>query len=334
MHISKARLDIEASRAIPRFRQVAEASELPTLEAPGMLRITLPRATLTLRAEAGGTGIEVDSPDEIGLQLVRDMLAERISAQGLTVHWQGVRSGLQPGNQARAQVRAVQRISPSYSRVEIEGPELARFAEGPLHFRLLFGPAGEGWPTTDANGVTHWPGGIESWHRPVYTTRKIALAGDRTRLVFDVFRHDGGRVTDWTDRVVPGTEVAMTGPGGGKMPVPARWMAFVGDETAVPVIARMLAEMPADTRGEAILFFPEAGDIQQIAHPEGVRLRWVLRDTGSSPLEALRELCLPEADRFVFFASEKSEALAAREWLASQGLARGEFSAASYWTRD
>lgn len=43
-------------------------------------------------------------------------------------------------------------------------------------------------------------------------------------------------------------------------------------------------------------------------------------------LEALCGLCLPEADRFVFLATENSEALAAREWLASQGLARRVFS--------
>lgn len=284
---ANAQLDVEASQAFTRFKQVANASQLPMSEEHGTLCITLPRATLTVRAEAGATALEVSSPDEVGLQLVRDMIAERVSAQGLTVHWRGVEVGRQPGNQSRARVRSVERLSPSYTRVQIVGPQLARFAEGALHFRLLFGPEGAAWPATDANGVTQWPGGIEAWHRPVYTTREIEVADDETRIVFDVFRHDGGRVTDWTDRVELGTEVAMTGPGGGKMPAPARWMAFVGDETAVPVIARILAAMPADVQGEAVLFVPEAADIQELPRPAGVTLRWVLRDEAMSPLEAL-----------------------------------------------
>ena len=112
---SKARLDIDAAHAIPRFRQVAEASDLRIQEESGGLRIALPRATLTVRSEGSVTAVEVDSPDAVGLQLMRDLLAERIGAQGLTLHWQDALAGQQPGNLSHGRVVSAARLSPSYT---------------------------------------------------------------------------------------------------------------------------------------------------------------------------------------------------------------------------
>ena len=49
---------------------------------------------------------------------------------------------------------------------------------------------------------------------------------------------------------------------------------------------------------------------------------------GASTLAAL---AIPERDRFVFFAAERREAIAARDRLRAQGLGRGEFYASAYW---
>lgn len=230
-----------------------------------------------------------------------------------------------------ARIETVERISPSYVRLTMTGPSLARFARGALHFRLLFGPDGAGWPETDADGVTRWPGGIESRHRPVYTTREITLlGGEAARITFEVFLHDGGRVTEWTKGVAPGDEIAITGPGGGDRPA-APWMALIGDETAIPVIARILAEAGPATVGSATFFVPEAGDAQVLAAPAAMTLRWVLRSEATSPLDVLESLAIPDRDRFVFFAAERREAFAARDLLRARGLARGEFFASAYW---
>ncbi len=298
----------------------------------GGIVISLPRGALTVLPDGATTRLCIESPDTAALQLARDMLAERLRDHGLEPDWREDLAGRQPGNQSRATVLAADRISPSYSRVVIEGADLARFDPDGLHFRLLLGPDGAGWPETDAAGATVWPGGMTAWHRPVYTVRSIETTGAGTRIAFDVFRHDGGRVTAWCDRVRPGDTVALTGPGGGSLPAPCGWIGLVGDETAMPVMARALQALPAQTRGQAALFVPTPGDIQHIAHPDGVTLRWVMRGTGETPLQALRALDLPGADRHVFFAGHKPDAQAARAWLAEQGLDKTEFSAAAYWS--
>jgi hypothetical protein len=118
-------------------------------------------------------------------------------------------------------------------------------------------------------------------HRPVYTTREVALLEDEAaRITVDIFLHAGGRVTDWMGRVRPGNEITITGPGGGGRPG-APWMALTGDETAVPVIARILAEADPATRGGVILFVPENGD-------DPARHLSRARDPGARPLSVLR----------------------------------------------
>lgn len=330
-HDARAFLDVSPAEAMTGVRHTAAEVGVPVTESGDGLQVAMRSGTLRVWQVGCRTALDIVAAEASGLQLLRDMVAERVGALGLRLEWQGVVAGRPPGNMSLARIETVERISPSYVRVRVTGPALARFARGALHFRLLFGPTEARWPETDADGVTWWPGGIEAWHRPVYTTREIELLGsEAARITLDVFLHDGGRVTAWTARARPGDEIAITGPGGGDRPS-APWMALIGDETAVPVIARILAEADPATRGSATFFVPEAGDVQVLAAPAGVATRWILRSDAGSPLEALGDLAIPEHDRFVFFAAERAEAFAARDLLRARGLARGEFFASAYW---
>ena len=228
---------------------------------------------------------------------------------------------------------AVRRLSPSYARVTVAGTSLARFASGGLHFRLLFGPPGADWPGLDANGVTDWPQGAAAWHKPVYTIRHLWDRDGVTHLSFDVFLHDGGRVTDWCLGPAPGTEITLSGPGGGRFQPQDAWLGLVGDETALPVIARYLADLPAGTRGQAVLVVPQQADIQLLDHPADMQVHWVARDSGATPLTALDVLRIPDSARLVFFAAEAAEARSARQILADRGLQKAEISSVAYWTK-
>lgn len=330
-HDARAFLDVPLAEAITGVRRTAAEVGVPVSEDAGGLRVAMRSGTLRVSEVGGRTTLDIVAAEASGLQLLRDMVAARIGALGLRLDWQGVAAGRSPGNMSLARIETVERISPSYARVRMAGPALARFARGALHFRLLFGPEGAGWPSTDADGVTWWPGGVDAWHRPVYTTRAIdLLGGEAARITFDVFLHEGGRVTAWTARAKPGDEIAITGPGGGDRPA-APWMGLIGDETAVPVIARVLAEADPATVGSATFFVPDARDVQTLAAPPGVATRWIRRGEAGGPLEALRALAIPDRDRFVFFAAERGEAFAARDLLRERGLSRGEFFASAYW---
>ncbi|WP_306153159.1 siderophore-interacting protein [Roseovarius sp. MMSF_3281] len=332
MTVAKAMLAVDGTRAVAAFRAFAEAAERPVEPHGDGIRIGLMAGGLVIEPRGKDTAITVDAADATGLQLICDTLVERLAGMGLVPEWQEDMAGKRPGNQALARIAGVTRISPSYSRVVIEGEDLGRFANEPLHFRLLMGPADAPWPVTDETGATDWPGGIGEWHRPVYTTREAEPTRQGTRLSFDVFRHDGGRVTAWCDRVSPGGEIALTGPGGRGYPAPVGWLGLVGDETAMPVMARILSALPSDARGAAAIVVPHSEDIQQISHPEGVMLRWCIRGKGETPLSALASLPFPDNDRHIFFAAEKSEAEQARKWLNERGFQKGESRAAAYWT--
>lgn len=289
--------------------------------------------TLHVSAEGGATRLSVTAEDMAHLQGLRDYLTGECAVAGIVPEWRGSRPAGRPDNHALARVVSSERISPSYRRVTVAGAELARFATGGLHFRLLFGPQDAGWPGTDANGVTQWPGGAAAWRKPVYTTRLLEERGGIPHLSFDVFLHEGGRTTGWAAGAIPGAEILLSGPGG-KVAQGGAWQGLVGDETAVPVIARLLALMPGDARGQAVLVVPCAADIQALEHPPGVAVHWALREEGAAPLAALDLLQLPDRSRTVFFAAEAAEAQAARKTLSARGFDKGEITAAVYWVKD
>lgn len=327
----EAYLPVAFDQTLPAVLRRAREIGFPLQERPRGLSVTMSGGWLEVDAAAEGTRLQVTSEDAGHLQMLRDYLTDELAAAGLTPEWRGLRASRHPANQAAARVVSVETLSPAYRRVTLDGAELARFATGGLHFRLLFGPAGAARPVTNENGVTEWPGGTAAWHKPVYTTRNITLAGDNTRLSFDIFVHEGGRTSAWSVDLAPGDAVLLAGPGGDKGPRAASWQGFVGDETAVPVIARHLRMLPPETRGEAVLVVPSEADIQTLDHPAGVAIRWALRSAGATPLEALADLDIPPTDRAIFFAAEMAEAQTARQMLAERGLDKAEFTAAGYW---
>lgn len=334
-HQSHAAIPVPYSAATEQFCAFAQRFGLQAETSEDRVTIRFRLGTVTLSGTAAQTQLALESETAANLQLLRDTIAERMAALDLTPDWRDKTAPGQPANMSLVTVTAVRRLTPSYTRVVIEGPDLARFADGGLHFRLLFGPEGAGWPYTDAGGVTQWPGGVRAWHRPVYTTRAIAPQADGSaRIEFDIFLHDGGRVTEWSRSLTAGRQIAVTGPGGGRGPHPAPWVCLIGDETAVPVIARILQDLPIGTRGKAVLFVPEADDIQDLPHPPSLTVQWVLRGGDVTPLAALHDTDLPRSDRFVFFAAERQEALATRSYLNDSGLDKTEFHSASYWTAE
>ena len=70
-----------------------------------------------------------------------------------------------------------------------------------------------------------------------YTPRRY---DPRTRrLELDFVRHGGGLAAEWAERAAPGDRVHLAGPRGTTVPPSdADWYFLVGDETALPALAR------------------------------------------------------------------------------------------------
>ena len=187
----------------------------------------------------------------------------------------------------------VERLSPSYVRVELGSPTLADFGvDGPLfdqRIKLLFpGPTGR---LPELGQETWWADFLaipedERGHVRTYTIREVRGSGADTRLVVDFVLHPGahGPGSAWAGDATPGDRIMVLCPRRGEGfggiefdPGDAQRLMIVGDETALPAIASILAWLPADAVGAAFIEVPEPGDVQPLTGPEGVAVNWLPR---------------------------------------------------------
>ena len=127
------------------------------------------------------------------------------------------------------------------------------------------------WTVRETMPREQWP------HTRTYTVRWVdEIAGE---LAIDFVIHgDEGLAGPWAAAAQPGDSLVFTGPGGGYNPDPtADWYLFAGDESALPAISAVIESLPRHARGLAFLEVDDDADIQAIAAPAGVELRWLLR---------------------------------------------------------
>lgn len=226
--------------------------------------------------------------------------------------WQGdVHTGRHPLHFRELAVVGRERLSDDFIRIRCEG-DLARYMKDGMHFRLALPPEGRApvWPTVDEGGKTIWPEGEDALHLPVYTFRRV----EADWMEFDVYLHGNGRTCAWAEDAV-GKPVGILGPGGGWVP-DAREVLFMGDDTAVPAIARML-EMRGGSSGRVILS-SKPGNYPELA-------QWYVEYVDDL-LDALKtQTELP----YVWFASERAETRAAKAWLKERG--HKEMQVTAYW---
>lgn len=297
------------------------------LRGPDSAEIQAARGRITARCIAAGLEIIIASEADADRDILRAAL-DGFAAQGgmAPLNWRHVDGPARgPSRLIDARLLSRTRLSPSYWRVR-PGGDFSAFARGGLHFRLLLGPWGTDWPVLNRAGSINWPGGIDGWHRPPYTVRAIGPSADW--IDFDIFIHEGGRVTEWCEEARPGDRVMLTGPGGRGVRQ-AGWMGMVGDETALPVLLRAIEAAAPEACGQALILIADPADAQHVAPPPGLELRWIIRDGRTGLPDLLRRLQPPAEDRTIFFAGERAEAEAARLHAAELGFGAGEFHAAA-----
>lgn len=331
MNTHGANIAAEGFELLATLAEIAEKNGFAVSRKPEKLLIDAPLGRVHFEKSRHGTRMTVSAGTPAELQLLTDLYAERIAniAPAVSVEWDK-KQAQAPLNQTMATVLGVLPLSPNFARIRLAG-DFSAFAEPNvgLHFRFLLHPSQNEWPFLDAGGLTQWPGGIKSWHRPPYTVRRISENAEWIDV--DIVLHSGGRVTNWCDEVGPGDEVALHGPSGSKRPK-AKWLGLFGDETALPVILRILEDAPADTSGKAVIAIRDSKDAQTVSNGTGIEVTWVDMADTDALLNELRTLQLPPDERHVFFAAERAQSVAAREVMRDLGLAQFECKAASYWT--
>lgn len=239
----------------------------------------------------------------------------------------------------RLQVLRSERLTPNMQRIIVGGPELAGFdSRSPDDHVKLFFPNAEGMfvlPELTEQGPRYPEGKPPSPARDYTPRHHDAAAGE---LTLDFVLHGDGPATRWAAAARAGDELVVAGPRGSHV-VADDFDAYVlfGDETALPAIARRLAELPAQARAEVFIEIPEAGDRQPLHGAAQVNVRWFERNgfdaAGSTLLEdVLVDFEPPEGDAFYWIAAESRRARLMRKFIEEHLQVPKEWiRATGYW---
>ncbi|QWW70480.1 DUF2218 domain-containing protein [Rhizobium sp. WYJ-E13] len=298
-----------------------------------------------IRHEGRSLAIELSCKSARALQNVRSVLAEHLfqfaGEDKLELTWSDAPKADRLPDLREIRVIGARNISPHMRRVTVACDDTRHFAHGGLHFRLLIPPKGRVpvWPKLLADGRIEWAKDEDALTVRIYTFRSIDL--ERGEIDIDFVLHEGENVpgAEWAMNAKPGDIAGALGPGGGGVP-DATTMILAGDETALPAISRIAAEVPAGTRLR--IFLEVDGPAEELPLPSAgtVDLTWMHRNGAPAGTMGLIENAIKDAladaatDTFVWAGCERSEAKRIRDFLKTERAHdRHKMSIGAYWER-
>lgn len=245
-----------------------------------------------------------------------------------------------------AAVVHTERISPSFQRVTVAGPELAGFHwQGLDHwFRLFLPLAGVPLHLPKVSGRSWYPSyllipGPERPRCSNYTVAGFRRTTDGGELDIDVVLHGDeleGTVAAWAATAEVGSPVGLLDQGVlFDPPEDATEVVLACDETGLPGVRGILRDLDAAATGTAVLEVPTAADAVPIAAPPGVSLTWLPRTDphavpGRLALAAVERLT-PRPDAYAFVVGESGLATGGRRALKKAGLAASRITFSGFW---
>ncbi|TCO62285.1 siderophore-interacting protein [Actinocrispum wychmicini] len=145
-----------------------------------------------------------------------------------------------------------------------------------------------------------------------------------------------GPATLWAQNCIEGDPVALLDEGIAFTPPPSvRRVFLVADETGLPATAGILASLPPDTEGEALVEVPSAGDRQDLDKPDGVKLTWIDRDPtgvpGRAALAAAEASPLPTEPFYGWTVGESTLPVTLRRHWVKSGVPKENVMFCGYW---
>lgn len=240
------------------------------------------------------------------------------------------------------QVKRVAHVSPHLARVTFTGEELRDFVSAAFddHVKVFISSDGVSapiLPTVTPDGIA-FPEGVARPAARDYTPRRYDPQA--LELDIDFVLHGDGPAGTWAAQAQPGQVLGIGGPRGSfVVPLSFDWHVLIGDETALPAIARRLEELPANTQAIVLIEVPDASAQMALNTQAQATVRWLHRngiEPGVSTLlpEAASELVLPPGEGYVWAAAESAVARAVRDvMVGSHGIDKSRIRASSYWKR-
>ena len=238
------------------------------------------------------------------------------------------------------QVLHSERLTPNMQRLVLGGDALEGF-DSPVaddHMTVFF-PNADGafvLPELTTAGP-RWPNvGAPSPTRDFTPRAYDAQTGE---LVIDFVLHGNGVAASWAANAQPGDALMVAGPRVSHL-LADSYDAYVliGDETALPTIARHLEMLPEHAHAAVFIEVPDADDRQPLPSAAQVRVSWLERngfDAASSTLleDALVDLEEPDGDAFYWIGCESRRARMMRKFIEGHlGVPKDWIRATGYWT--
>lgn len=213
-------------------------------------------------------------------------------------------------------ITAREHVTPDMLRLTLSGPELAGFVSSAAddHIKIIVPDGAGGQAMRD------------------YTPRRYDAATNSIEVDFAL--HDAGPATLWAMQTKLGDTAQIGGPRGSAVITgPIRNWVLIGDETALPAIARRIEEMEPGTLVTALIAVTGPQEHQQMQTAAAANLLWVHRadpTDATALLAQLAKIDLPPAT-FVWIAAEATVARALRDHVLARGHAPVWMKAAGYW---
>ncbi len=281
------------------------------------------------------------------LQVSRNIIAEHLfyfaGEDPFELTWSDPAPLKQLPNIHEITVVSAEDVTPHMRRVKFASSDVTPFVGTDMHVRLLVPPRNREpvWPGVQEDGRTAWPTGADELLVRIYTIRFVDI--ERSELWIDFLQHPAPGVStpgaDFARDAQPDDRAALLGPGGGGVP-PADSVLFIGDESALPAIARIVAEAPATMQMKAIIEIEDAAEEQALPTAGTLEISWLHRkaypkDATHTIVDAARAAIEGvDENTFVWVACEKDDVRQIRAGLKARQHDRKRMYVAWYWERN
>ncbi|MBM0105866.1 siderophore-interacting protein [Steroidobacter sp. S1-65] len=236
----------------------------------------------------------------------------------------------------RATVAKVETIAPQIKRITLQSEELRGFTSLGFddHVKLFF-------PTADGRLNLSLPGTEGAGEKIMRDFTPRRFDAEKGELVIDFFIHEDGPATTWAVNAGPGSVLGVGGPRGSSI-ISTDGIGLhllIGDETALPAIARRLEELPANTCAMVVAEVAPGFELHMSSRAN-LQIVWVPRNqsaqagAGEGLIGALNDLPIVKEGCFAWAATETQAARAIRRYLMEKrGFDKRWVKAAGYWQR-
>lgn len=194
----------------------------------------------------------------------------------------------------RVHVARTQQVSPHFQRITLHGVENV----GPkdtirdVRIKVIIPAAGQVPELPEKNWFATWKtldpetrGYVRTYSIRAFRRNLPDEAPDELDIDFVLHPDAAGPASAWASKAQVGDELLIIAPtrddesGSGIefAPGASSRIVMLGDETALPAIAKTLEEWPAGVQGEVFIEIPCTTDAQKLAVPSGVSVKWLAR---------------------------------------------------------